>query len=252
MATAGSFPGYFLPQWVDYLQFRRFTAESGVFLQKICPCQPVWKLVRYSILFQVVNQLKIIAPPPLRSGSVAAAIFPAPQRSLPGAAGTVPATLFHPMGENRQILPGLGPGKEHEGDGAPVGRSNRPAPGRRRAAVEKTGGRPGWRPVADSLTLPLGCILKTRGLAGDLNPSGTPKADADLPILHQDRYSPVTLGEPQHLGHGLAVPLDIPINDRQPLFALGLPGLLGKGSALLAEDGDLPAHGLPPPGVSRK
>jgi hypothetical protein len=98
---------------------------------------------------------------------------------------------------------------------------------------------------------PPGCILKTRGLAGNLDLSGTPKPDADLLTLHQNRHPAVALGEPQHLGHGLAVTFDIPINDRQPLFALGLPGLLGKRSALLTEYGDLPGHGITPPGGSR-
>ena len=90
--------------------------------------------------------------------------------------------------------------------------------------------------------LPPGCVLGTRGLAGNLHLSGTPKADADLLTLHQDRYPAVALGESQHFGHGLVVPFDIPINDRQPLFGFGLPGPLGKRSALLAEDGDLPGH----------
>jgi hypothetical protein len=44
--------------------------------------------------------------------------------------------------------------------------------------------------------------------------SGTPKADADLLTLHYDRHPAVSLGKPQHLGHGLVVPFDIPINDR--------------------------------------
>ena len=93
-----------------------------------------------------------------------------------------------------------------------------------------------------SLTLPPGCILGTRGLAGSLHPSGAPKADADGLSLHQNRHLAVALGEPQHLGHGLGVLFDIPKNDRQPLFSLGLPGPLGKRSNLLAEDGDLPGH----------
>jgi hypothetical protein len=105
--------------------------------------------------------------------------------------------------------------------------------------------------VAASLTLPPGGILQTRGLAGDLDLSGTPKADADVLTLQQDRYPAAALGKPQHLGHGLVVLFDIPINNRQPLFALGLTGLPGKRSALFAEDGDLPGHGLTPPGVSR-
>ena len=104
--------------------------------------------------------------------------------------------------------------------------------------------------VAD-LTLPRGCILKTCGLAGNLDLSGTSKADTDLLTLHQDRHPAAALGDPQHLGHGLVVPFDIPINDRQPLFGLGLPGPLGKRSALLAEDGDLPGHEPPPEEVSR-
>jgi hypothetical protein len=50
------------------------------------------------------------------------------------------------------------------------------------------------------------------------------------------------LGELQHLGHGLGVFFDIPKNDRQPLVSLGLPGPLGKGSNLFAEDGHFPGH----------
>jgi hypothetical protein len=101
------------------------------------------------------------------------------------------------------------------------------------------------------LNLPSARILRTRGLAGSLHPSGAPKADADLFSLHQNRDLAVALGELQHLGHGLGVFFDIPKNDRQPLVSLGLPGPLGKRSNLFAEDGDLPGHCPPPPGVSR-
>ena len=96
--------------------------------------------------------------------------------------------------------------------------------------------------VVASLPLPPMCILGTRGLAGNLYPSGTTKADADRLSFHQDRHLAVALGESQHLGHGLGVHFDIPKNDRQPLVSLGLPGPLGKRSNLLAEDGDLPGH----------
>lgn len=87
--------------------------------------------------------------------------------------------------------------------------------------------------------------------AGGSNASGAPKTDADLLPLHQDRHLAVTLGELQHLFHGLGILFDIPIDDRQPFFGLGLPGLLGEGSGLLAENGDLLGHGPPPEGVSR-
>jgi hypothetical protein len=105
--------------------------------------------------------------------------------------------------------------------------------------------------VVASLTLPPACILGTRDLAGGSHPSGAPKADADLLTLHQDRHLAVALGEPQHLGHGRGVLFDIPKNDRQPLFSLGLPGPPGKRSRLLAEDGDLPGHCPPPEEVSK-
>ncbi len=117
--------------------------------------------------------------------------------------------------------------------------------------MEKMGGNARLMTCGRQPDPPPGCILKTRGLAGNLDLSGTPKADADLLTLHQDGYPAVALGEPQHLGQGLVVLFDIPINDRQPFFALGLPGLPGKRSALLAEDGDLPGHRPPPAGVSR-
>ena len=56
----------------------------------------------------------------------------------------------------------------------------------------------------------------------------------------------ITVGELKHLCHGLGILFDIPKNDRQPFFSLGLPGPLGKWSGLLAEDGDLSGH-YPPP-----
>jgi hypothetical protein len=88
-----------------------------------------------------------------------------------------------------------------------------------------------------------GLLLWTRGLAGGSDSSGAPEADTDLVTLHHDRYLAIALGEPQHLRQGLGIFFDIPINDGQPLFRLGLPGLLGKRSRLLAEDDDLLAHG---------
>ena len=94
-------------------------------------------------------------------------------------------------------------------------------------------------------------ILWTRGLAGNSHPSGAPKADTDLLTLRQDRHLAVAGREAQHLGHGLGILFDIPINDRQPFFSLGLPGPPRKGSVLLPEDDDLSGHGPPPEEVSR-
>jgi hypothetical protein len=82
--------------------------------------------------------------------------------------------------------------------------------------------------------------------AGTLYFSGTPKADADLLTLYDNRHLAVAVGEPQHLFHGLGVLFNISINDRESFFAFGLPGPLGKWSGLLAEDGDLIGHGPPP------
>ncbi len=56
----------------------------------------------------------------------------------------------------------------------------------------------------------------------------------------------VSLGEAQHLRHGLSILDDIPKVDAKTLSALGLPGLGGKGSGLFAENGDLLSHGPPP------
>ncbi len=122
-------------------------------------------------------------------------------------------------------------GKKMEALVGPVGKGNRSVPFKPTAVVKKLGGNARLMTCGRQPDPPPGCILKTRGLAGNLDPSGAPKADADLLTLHQDRDPAVALGEPQHLGHGLVVLFDIPINDRQPLFALGLPGLLGKRSA---------------------
>ena len=78
--------------------------------------------------------------------------------------------------------------------------------------------------------------------AGSSYPSRAPETDANLLALQHDRDLAVAVGKAQHLLQGLGVFFDIPINDRQPLFGFGLPGPLGKRSALLAEGGDLPGH----------
>jgi hypothetical protein len=82
--------------------------------------------------------------------------------------------------------------------------------------------------------------------AGRLNSSGATEADGHLLAFHQHRHPAIARSEAFHLFHGLGTGDDIPIDDGQSLFALGLPGLAGKGSGLLAEDGNLLGH-LPPP-----
>lgn len=91
--------------------------------------------------------------------------------------------------------------------------------------------------------------LRNPQSAGDLNPSGTAEADADLIPLHNDRHLAVIRGELQHILQGLGVFFNIPINDRKSLFGLGLPGPQGERSSMFAEDGDLPGHSLPPSGA---
>lgn len=76
----------------------------------------------------------------------------------------------------------------------------------------------------------------------ELNPSGASEAYGGLSCFHQDRHPALPRGEAQHLFHGPGVLQDIPVNDFIPLAALGLPGLDGKGSGGLAEDGDLFCH----------
>ena len=82
--------------------------------------------------------------------------------------------------------------------------------------------------------------------AGCLNLSGTTKADGHLAAFHQHRYPAIARSEAFHLFHGLGTGDDILIDNGQSFFTLGLPGLNGIGSGLLAEDGNLLGH-LPPP-----
>jgi len=156
------------------------------------------------------------------------------------------------------VFSGWGAGKEDEPawQGQAVGRAfgERQPSGPQPDVVRrwgKAGGTPGRRPVVASPTFPPTCILGTRGRAGNSHPSGAPKADAELLTLHQDRHLAVALSEAQHLGHSLGILFDIPINDRQPFFSLGLPGPPRKGSRLLPEDGDLSGYCPPPEEVSR-
>ena len=82
--------------------------------------------------------------------------------------------------------------------------------------------------------------------AGRLYFSGTPEADAHPAGIHQDRHLPGPLSEAQHLFHGLGVFQHVPVNDFKTFLTLGLPGLDGKGSGLLPEDGDFGCHGSLP------
>jgi hypothetical protein len=88
--------------------------------------------------------------------------------------------------------------------------------------------------------------------AGGSDPSGTAVTDTYLAAFHQHRHLAGSPGKAQHLLQGLGVLDDIPIDNGKTLFALGLPGLEGEGSGLLAEDGDLLSHGPPPQAESRK
>ena len=96
-----------------------------------------------------------------------------------------------------------------------------------------------------------GLVVKP-ATAGHLNLSGTTEADGHLAVFQQHRYPAISRSEALHLFHGLGTDSDILINDDQPLFALGLPGLKGEGSGLLAEDGNLLGHLPPPQWESRK
>ena len=88
--------------------------------------------------------------------------------------------------------------------------------------------------------------LRNPQSAGDLYPSGTAEADADLVTLYHDRHLAVAVGELQHILHSLGVVFNIPIDDYQSLFGLGLPGLPGKRSLLFSKDGNLFGHGPSP------
>ena len=84
-------------------------------------------------------------------------------------------------------------------------------------------------------------VPKTRA-AGCLNFSGTTKADGHLVAYHQHRHPAIARSEAFHLFHGLGTGDDILIDNGQSLFTLGLPGLEGIGSGLLAEDDNLLGH----------
>lgn len=88
--------------------------------------------------------------------------------------------------------------------------------------------------------------------AGGSGLSRAAEADAYLAAFHHHRHPAVTIGEAQHLLHGLGIFDDIFKNHGQSFPALGLPGLEGEGSRLLAEDGNLLCHGPPPQWESRK
>ncbi len=88
--------------------------------------------------------------------------------------------------------------------------------------------------------------------AGGSSLSGAAEADAHLAVFHQHRHPAIARGEALHLLHGLGTLDHILINYGKTLFALGLPGLEGEGSGLLAEDGDFLSHDPPPYLESRK
>jgi len=89
-------------------------------------------------------------------------------------------------------------------------------------------------------------FVATPATAGRLNLSETTEADAHLAPFHQHRHPAIARSKAFHLLHGLGTGDDILIGNGQSLFALGLPGLDGKGSGLLAKDDNLLGH-LPPP-----
>jgi len=78
------------------------------------------------------------------------------------------------------------------------------------------------------------------------------EADAHLAAFHHHRDAAIAVAEAQHLLQRPGIRHDIPVDDLQTLFALGLPGLEGKRSGLFAEDGDLLSHSYPPYWESRK
>src|SRR5208337_3885189 len=92
--------------------------------------------------------------------------------------------------------------------------------------------------------------VKYPATAGGSNLSGAAETDAHPAAFHQHRHMAVSLGEAQHLRHGLVILDDIPIVDGETLSPFGLPGLGGEGSCLFAENSDLLGHGPPPYGES--
>ncbi len=79
--------------------------------------------------------------------------------------------------------------------------------------------------------------------AGGSSLSGAAEADAHLAVFQQHRHPAIARDEALHLLHGRGILDHILINYGKTLFALGLPGLEGEGSGLLAEDGDFLSHG---------
>jgi hypothetical protein len=82
--------------------------------------------------------------------------------------------------------------------------------------------------------------------AGRLDSSGTPEPHCAFALFHQNRHLAPPLGKLQHLFQVLRVIQHVPIIHLIAFLALGLPGLLSKGSTDLAENSHLFGHHVLP------
>ena len=79
-----------------------------------------------------------------------------------------------------------------------------------------------------------------RAHGAPLHPSGAAVPDGDLFPFHDYRDTTLTLGMDEHLVQPLRIPVNVVIGGAIPI---GLPGLIGVGSAALAVNNNLVGHG---------
>jgi hypothetical protein len=62
MAALNSFPGYFLPGWVNSPKLSKFLLVSGAFFRVIRSVQELCEYEQFKLKYQLVKQSKLIPP----------------------------------------------------------------------------------------------------------------------------------------------------------------------------------------------